>query len=125
MSFAGNLGPVMQLASKGDVPVSDLRPWTFLSNHAHVLVAISRDPSLRLREIGDLVGITERSASSIVNDLEEGGFLVRERVGRNNRYKVVPDIPLRHQLEEHRSIGDLLDFLKAPKPARSAKNSRV
>lgn len=98
--------------------MSETRPWTFLSNHAHVLVAISRDPSMRLREIADLVGITERSASSIVNDLEEGGFLIRERIGRNNRYKVVPDIPLRHPLEEHRSIGDLLDFLKPTKRRR-------
>jgi DNA-binding Lrp family transcriptional regulator len=98
--------------------MSETRPWTFLSNHAHVLVAISRDPGLRLREIADLVGITERSASSIVNDLEDGGFLIRERIGRNNRYKVVPDIPLRHPLEDHRSIGDLLDFLKPPKRKR-------
>ncbi len=95
--------------------MSEKRPWTFLSNHAHVLVAISRDPDLRLREIALLVGITERSASSIVSDLEDAGFLVRERIGRNNRYKVVPDIPLRHPLEEHRSIGDLLEFLKPPR----------
>lgn len=98
--------------------MSENRPWTFLSNHAHVLVAISRDPDLRLREIAVLVGITERSASSIVSDLEESGFLIRERIGRNNRYRVVPDIPLRHPLEEHRSIGDLLEFLKPPRHKR-------
>jgi DNA-binding MarR family transcriptional regulator len=91
--------------------MSENRPWTFLSNHAHVLVAISRDPHLRLREIADLVGITERSASSIVNDLEADGFLHREKIGRNNSYVLTARLPLRHQLEQHRTVDDLLRFL--------------
>jgi DNA-binding MarR family transcriptional regulator len=94
--------------------MSETRPWTFLSNHAHVLVAISQNPEVRLREIAALVGITERSASSIVSELESSGFLQRHKVGRNNRYLVTANSPLRHRLEEHRSVHDLLAFLQPP-----------
>ena len=87
----------------------EARPgWTFLTNHAHVLVAISRDPELRQREIGDLVGITEGAVQRILHELEADGYLRRERVGRRNRYHVHPERPLRHQLEHPHLVGDIL-----------------
>ena len=82
--------------------------WTFLTNHAHVLVAIARDPELRLREIADLVGITERAAQGIVHDLVSAGYLTRERVGRRNRYEVNAELPLRHPLEAGHHVTVLL-----------------
>ncbi len=86
--------------------------WTFLTNHAHVLLAIARDPDLRLRDIADLVGITERTAVGIVSDLEEGGYIRRERAGRRNRYVMNPDRPLRHPLEAHHEVGELLQAIE-------------
>lgn len=85
--------------------------WTFLSNHAHVLVCVSRDPGIRLRDVAGLVGITERAAQTIVADLEAGGFLTRERVGRRNRYHISGRTHLRHPLEDHVAVGDLLALL--------------
>ena len=85
--------------------------WTFLSNHAHVLILISRDPDIRLREIADQVGITERAVQRIVSDLETDQYVERERIGRRNRYLVHSDLPLRHPLEAHRRIGALIDLV--------------
>jgi DNA-binding Lrp family transcriptional regulator len=82
--------------------------WTFLTNHAHVLLVIARDRNLRLRDIADLVGITERTAVGIVSDLEDEGYIRREKVGRRNRYILNPDRPLRHPLESHHEVGELL-----------------
>jgi DNA-binding MarR family transcriptional regulator len=83
--------------------------WTFLSNHAHVLVCLARDPELRLREIAELVGITERAASSIIADLEEAGYLTRVKTGRRNTYKLHLRKPLRHPLEKNHRVGDLIE----------------
>lgn len=89
--------------------VEDVRPgWTFLTNHAHVLVAISRDAELRQREIAEQVGITEGAVQRILHELEADGYLHRERVGRRNRYQVHPERPLRHQLEHPHTVGDIL-----------------
>ncbi len=85
------------------------RAWTFLTNHAHVLVAISRNPELRQREISSLVGITEGAVQRILNDLEDDGYLARERVGRRNRYVVLGDRPLRHPLENAHTIAEIID----------------
>lgn len=87
--------------------------WTFLSNHAHVLVCLSRDPELRLREIAELVGITERAASSIIADLEEAGYLTRVKNGRRNSYKLHLRKPLRHPLERTHRVGDLIEAVTA------------
>lgn len=85
--------------------------WTFLSNHAHVLLLIARDPEIRLRDVAERVGITERAVQRIVADLEADHYLERERLGRRNRYKVHPDLPLRHPIEAHRRIGNLISLV--------------
>ncbi len=82
--------------------------WTFLSNHAHVLLLLAKDPDLRLREIAAQVGITERAVQRIVTDLENGLYIEREKIGRRNRYRVHPELPLRHPLEAHRKIASLI-----------------
>jgi DNA-binding Lrp family transcriptional regulator len=89
----------------------DRKGWTFLTNHAHVLVCIAEDPDIRGREIAEKVGITERAAQAIINDLAEGGYITRTRRGRRNRYDLDPDAPLRHPLEHDHSIGELLTAL--------------
>jgi len=82
--------------------------WTFFTNHAHVLFCISLDPEIRLRDVADRVGITERAVQRIVTELEAGGFITRQRTGRRNSYVVHPNLPLRHPIESHRSVADLL-----------------
>ena len=82
--------------------------WTFLSNHAHVLLCLARNPSQRLREVAAGVGITERAVQKIVADLEHAGVLTRRRKGRRNHYELHPDAPLRHPIEAHCSAGDLM-----------------
>lgn len=85
--------------------------WDFLTNHAHVLVCIARDPGIRLREIAAAVGITERAAHRIVSELVDEHYVVRERQGRRNHYEVKTELPLRHPLAREREVGDLLDAL--------------
>jgi DNA-binding transcriptional ArsR family regulator len=92
------------------------RVWTFFSNHAHVLVALAGQPDILMRDLAAVVGITERAASSIISDLEAEGYLTRIREGRSNRYKLHPARPLRHPLEQHRKIGDVLDLVTSAKP---------
>ena len=88
--------------------------WTFLSNHAHVLLCLAKEPELRLRDVAHLVGITERAVQRIVAGLEEGGYVSRSRSGRRNRYEVHPDRPLRHSIESHREVGVLLNLILKP-----------
>ncbi|MDH2910124.1 MAG: winged helix-turn-helix transcriptional regulator [Candidatus Eremiobacteraeota bacterium] len=83
--------------------------WTFLSNHAHVMIALARDPELRLRDLAEQVGITERAIAQIIVDLEGAGAIARERDGRRNVYRIHPNVPLRHPIEAHRTVGDLLE----------------
>ena len=87
------------------------RTWTFLTNHAHVLIVLDGQPGLVLREVADRVGITERAVQRIVQDLEEEGFVRREKIGRKNHYEVLRDKALRHPIESHRQIGDLLNLI--------------
>ncbi|WP_440107364.1 helix-turn-helix transcriptional regulator [Streptosporangium sp. H16] len=86
----------------------EVKEWTFLTNHAHVLLAIAREPTARLRDVAEAVGITERAAQAIVADLEAAGYLHRERVGRRNEYTINPAGRFRHPAEADRRIGDLL-----------------
>jgi hypothetical protein len=87
--------------------------WTFLTNHAHVLLCIARDPDIRLRDVADFVGITERAAQRIVTELVDAGYLERTREGRRNRYQLNPRVPLRHPLDRNHAIGDILDVLNS------------
>jgi hypothetical protein len=88
--------------------IREVGTWTFLTNHAHVLITVARDPGIRLRDIASAVGITERTAQQIVSDLVEGGYLRREKDGRRNTYQCVSDLPLRHPVESDHAVGELL-----------------
>jgi hypothetical protein len=85
--------------------------WTFLTNHAIVLLCLASDPGQRLRDVALAVGITERAVQRIVADLEGAGYLTRTRVGRRNQYEVHADLPLRHPAQRHRQVGDLITLL--------------
>lgn len=87
--------------------------WTFLTNHGHVLVCIARDPGIRIRDIAERVGITERAAQGIVADLVRAGYVVRTRIGRRNHYQIDPTRPVRHPVEQPHQVGDLLSALSA------------
>ncbi|MCZ8239787.1 MAG: ArsR family transcriptional regulator [Leptospiraceae bacterium] len=82
--------------------------WTFLSNHAHVLICLYQNSEMLLREVAILVGITERAVQAIVRDLVDAKILLIEKEGRRNRYKIKTDSKLRHPLEENHSIKELL-----------------
>ena len=99
-------------ASPASAPSAPAKGWTFLTNHTHVLALLHSNPQLVLRQVAIEVGITERAVQRIVQDLEEGGFIRREKVGRNNRYEVLTDERLRHPIESHRKIGDLLKLIQ-------------
>ena len=88
--------------------------WSFLTNHARVLVCIAQDPEIRLRELGERVGITERAAHRIVGDLAAAGYLARERRGRRNHYMIETDLPVPDPLARAQKIGDLLEVLSRP-----------
>jgi len=103
-----------------DVPRSG---WTFLTNHAHVLVCIAEDPDARGRDIAARVGITERAAQAIVADLAADGYVTRTREGRRNRYEVHPDSPLRHPLESSHTVGELLVTLGSLRPQQGGSRS--
>jgi DNA-binding Lrp family transcriptional regulator len=90
--------------------------WTFLTNHTHVLVCITRDPDATMRAIADHIGITERAVQRIVGELVEGGYLSRRREGRRNEYAVDSAKPLRHRLERDTRLEDLLALLTARAP---------
>jgi DNA-binding transcriptional ArsR family regulator len=85
--------------------------WSFLTNHARVLVCVAGDPNIRLREIGATVGITERASHRIVAELVDAGYMTREREGRRNRYTVLTDRPLPDPLARGQSVGELLALL--------------
>ena len=84
------------------------REWTFLSNHGHVLIHLSRYPESRIRDIADTVGITERSAQAILADLTEAGYVTISKVGRRNNYKVNTGLKFRHPSEAGKPISSLL-----------------
>ena len=96
--------------------------WDFLTNHAHVLLCVARDPGVRLRDIAADVGITERAAHRILSELVEEGYVVRSREGRRNHYEIKPELSLRHPLVEGREVGDLLNVLLQREEPRSGVN---
>jgi predicted transcriptional regulator len=96
----------------GEAMAQEHSGWTFLSNYGHVLVCLARDPEMRLRDVALKVGITERAVQRIVADLEAANILTRSRDGRRNRYEINYNQPLRHSLESHRTIADLLKMVE-------------
>ena len=85
--------------------------WSFLTNHARVLLCIAHDPGARLRDIAASVGITERSAFGIVTDLAEAGYVVKQKDGRRNRYQIQAHLPLPEPASQEPAIGDVLALL--------------
>ncbi len=107
-------GPAPSKPSKKSAPKAESASqpsWTFLSNHAHVLLLLAADPEIRLRDVAVRVGITERAVQRIVADLEQGKYIERERNGRRNHYHVHQELPLRHPVESHRDVGSLLALI--------------
>lgn len=88
------------------------KPWRFVTNHTQVLLCIARDSDVRLRDIAEMVGITERAAQRIVADLAEAGYVRIERVGRRNRYSVERTSAMRHEAQAGHEIGELLDLFE-------------
>jgi len=99
--------------------------WSFLTNHARVLVCIANDPGVRLRDIATTVGITERSAYAIVADLAAAGYVVKDThtYGRRNRYQIQADLPLPESIAGERTIGEVLDLLVHAGGRRSPPSS--
>ena len=92
--------------------------WSFLTNHARVLVCIAHDPGVRLRDIAAALSITERTAYGIVTDLTAAGYVVKDKNGRRNRYQIQVHLPLREAVSRERTIGEVLELLvtNSPRP---------
>jgi DNA-binding MarR family transcriptional regulator len=87
--------------------------WTFMTNHTHVLLCLYRDPEQRLRDVATAVGVTERMVQRVVAELHAAGYLKISKDGRRNRYEVHSELRLRHPLESHHTIGELLELLSS------------
>jgi DNA-binding MarR family transcriptional regulator len=109
----------MESANLNAEATRDQSRWTFLTNHLHVLACLTRDPELRIRDIADLIGITERTTVQILSQLEAAGYLTKTRVGRRNRYTVHSELPLRHPLNNGRQVGELLRVIEPEIPLRT------
>ena len=92
--------------------ISQESRWNFFTNHAHILIYVEAHPHQTLRRVASAIGITERAVQRIVAELEDAGYLKREKVGRQNKYEIIGDTPLRHSQESHRTIKELLDWVK-------------
>jgi predicted ArsR family transcriptional regulator len=95
--------------------------WTFLTNHAHVLLCVAQDPGVRLRDVATTVGITERAAQKIVADLVDAGYLEREREGRRNHYRLNDHLPLRHPMDREHQVGEILRVFSVAERALSGE----
>lgn len=102
-----------------------LPTWTFLSNYAHVLVCLAENPDARLRDVADRVGITERTAFRLIGELEEAGILERAREGRRNHYVINTAAHLRHAIEEHCTVGELLQTVLPQQAAVNHKSENL
>lgn len=94
------------------MPEPNIPSWTFLTNHAHVLIALSRNPDLRQKDIAYAVGITVGAVHRILHELEEAGYLISERIGRRKHYEIDTSKPMRHPLEDEHSVNDLISSLE-------------
>ena len=105
------------ISSNAPTPPPAVPVWTFLSNHGRVVLCIARDPTIRLRDIGEQVGITERAAHRIVSELADAGYVTRERHGRRNHYAIRDDLPLPDGMARTQTVGDLVNLLADRAPA--------
>ncbi len=101
---------------KNPTPRSESTGWSFFTNHAHVLLCLAADPEMRLRDVVTRVGITERAVQKIISELEAGGVLERQRLGRRNVYKILGSLPLRHPVESHCTVDGLVHFVLDSRP---------
>ena len=92
-----------------DIPTTP--GWTFLTNHAQVLICIAHDPEGRLRDFGERIGITERAVHRIVTELAAGGYITRRRNGRRNEYTINTGLPLPDPVARERNVGQLLEII--------------
>jgi predicted ArsR family transcriptional regulator len=92
--------------------VSEQSHWTFLTNHAQVLLSIARNQTVTAREIAGQVGITERAVQRILRDLHDAGYVSHTREGRQNRYQIHADMPMRHEAQRGRCVRELLDIFR-------------
>lgn len=97
--------------------------WKFLTNHALVLCLIAQQPRITAREISSTINITEKATHNIIKDLEADGYVTKKREGRRIRYRIFPDLPLRHDIQQDKAIGDLLGLL-GWKPRRGRKSAK-
>jgi hypothetical protein len=98
--------------------------WSFLTNHARALACIAHDPGVRLIDIAMALGITERSAFSIVTDLTNEGYVIKEKDGRRNRYRIEAEAPLDETVGRKQTVGELLDLLVDSGPRRRSRSAR-
>ena len=112
--------PALGSSSVSQSPTWPSSRWAFLSNHFLVLACIALDPSFRVRDIAERVGITERATQAILKDLIDGGYLERTRIGRRNQYRIRRTANLRHRLARDHTVGELLDVLAREFPSAAA-----
>ena len=98
-----------------------MNQWSFLTNHARVLVCIAHDPGVRLRDVAATLDITERTAFGIVTDLTAAGYVVKDKEGRRNRYRIQTDLPLRQAVGREPTIGEMLELLVDTDATESAQ----
>jgi hypothetical protein len=96
--------------------------WSFLTNHARALLCIAHDPGVRLRDIATMVGVTERSAHDMVTDLVDTGYVVKDKEGRRNWYRIQEHVPLRDPISQEPTIGEMLDLLVGVNAHRNPHN---
>jgi DNA-binding transcriptional ArsR family regulator len=96
--------------------------WSFLTNHARALLCIAHDPGVRVRDLAAMVGVTERSAHAMVTDLVDAGYVVKDKDGRRNRYRIQEHLPLRDPITQERTIGEVLDLLVGVNTDRNSHN---
>lgn len=96
-----------------------MEDWGFLTNHARALLSIAHDPAVRLRDLAVALDVTERTAYGIVVDLTDAGYLVKEKHGRRNRYRIQAHLPLRDSVTRERTVGEILKLFVEPDESAS------
>ena len=96
--------------------------WSFLTNHARALLCIAHDPGVRVRDLAAMVGVTERSAHTIVTDLVDAGYVIKVKDGRRNRYRIQEHLPMRDPITQERTVGEMLDLLVGVNTHRNSHN---